>query len=279
MPHLPNSNTEEAKPLTRGEKIFDWLTYGGIAGVGTFLLTIPVAYWAKYGKGAARFEGATKWLQKQGLSAQTAEQMMMTNATMQGGNLTVLPVKWMEDNKIACIQKINDIIGDPTDVAALEKEDKQSWSSIIKARVMAWLVVFTSLKGAAHVIGGDKFAAFEDAFAKNIVCKPLGAQTHINGKETKPFRYGKIAAIDTFATTAATILLFIGSRMFAHWERKEEPQPAETAPVHPPIPIQPEIKPDVYRPNETVAKILKEKPSETFAALAKKQAASATLAI
>ena len=36
--------------VSKGERLFDWITYGGMAGLGTFLITIPIAFHAKYGK-------------------------------------------------------------------------------------------------------------------------------------------------------------------------------------------------------------------------------------
>jgi len=203
--------------VSLGEKIFDWMTYGGIAGVGTFLITIPITYWAKYGKGAAHFHKTAQNLEKMGMSATSADQAVMTTALMQGGNLALFPVKWAEDNKVAIVKTINDTLGEKTDIAALEAEDRQTWGSIIKARMVAWLAVFTSFKASAAVIGGDKFAAFEESFARSVVCKPFGKATHVNGAETKAFRYGKIAALDLFATAAASALLYAGSRFFAHY--------------------------------------------------------------
>ena len=234
-----NESKEKSLTISRGEKIFDWLVYAGIAGVGTFLLTLYTTHWSKYGGGAKYFNSGSNWLIKKGLTPQSAEELLMSTALMQGGNLAVLPVKWAEDNKIACIQAIDKVIGEKTDVSALEAEDKQSWSSILKARVLAWTTVFLSLKTAGHILGGDKFEAFKEGFSKHIVCNPLGKATHHLGKETNAFRYGKIAALDVFATAAASTLLYVGSRIFAHWERQKEeaqqtahiaPHPAESHP-------------------------------------------------
>ena len=33
---------------SRGERAFDWITYGGFAGVGTFVVTVPFAYLLKH---------------------------------------------------------------------------------------------------------------------------------------------------------------------------------------------------------------------------------------
>ncbi|MDX1974230.1 MAG: hypothetical protein SFT92_00995 [Rickettsiales bacterium] len=190
--------------VSRREKIFNWLTYGGIAGLGTFLVTIPTTYWAKYGGGANLFKAAAKELERTGFHPETAEQIVTTTALMQGGNITLFPVKFMEDHKAEIIGK------DPA-----KEQNKQDWTSLIKARLVAWGAVFASFKGVAKLIGGDKLTAFEEKFAKHVVCDPLGKATHIAGAETKLYRYGKIAALDVFATVAASTLLYMGSRLFA----------------------------------------------------------------
>lgn len=209
---------DKNKPLSRGEKIFDWLTYGGIAGVAVFIATIPTTYWAKYGGGSKYFKAFSNGLQKLGMSSRSAEDAALTTGLGIGGTLMLLPVKLAEDNKIAAIEKIDKIMGDSTNVAELENEDKQSWGSIIKARAVAWLTVFSSFKIAGMTLG-DKLGHFEEAVGKKT-CAMLGKPTHIAGQETKAFRYGKIAALDVFATTAASILLFVGTRFFA--KKKKE---------------------------------------------------------
>jgi hypothetical protein len=211
---------EQIKPKSRGERLFDWLVYGGIGGVGTFIITIPIAFWAKYGRGAERFEQTTEWMIKKGLSEQRAEQVMNASATMQGGNVMVFPIKWAEDNKVALVTKLNDMLGEKTDVAALKSEDKQTWGSIVKARMLAWVTVFTGFEIAANTLGGKSLDNFEKGFAK-IACDTLGKETHIGGKETRAFKYGRIAALDVFATAAASVLLYFGSRFFAHMKYRQ----------------------------------------------------------
>jgi len=215
------------KVMSKGERLFNWLTYGGVAGIGTFIFTVPIAYWAKYGGGAEGFKWAGKVLRKTGISESTAEHALMTTATMQGGNATIPFVKVMENYKPALVEKFNSLLGEKDEAEEIKKEPKQTWGSLIKARIfMAWLPVFLSFKGAAMLLGENKFTAFNEAFAKHVVCKPMGKLTHINMngamQETKIFRYGKIAALDVFATTAAAVLLFIGSRIFAERKRKKD---------------------------------------------------------
>lgn len=264
MDKKPPVEDSKRPPASRGERIFDWLVYGGIAGIGVFLATIPTTYWAKYGGGAKYFKRGSHKLESLGLSAKTAEDMMMSTALMQGGNLAVFPVKWAEDNKVAMVTKINDMIGEKTDIAALENEDRQTWGSILKARVAAWLTVFTGFKIVGHTVGSGKLAAFEESFAKNV-CGMLGKATHMHGQETKIFRHGKIAALDVFATAASSTLLYVGSRVFAHWERQRTE--AVCANAAPDIPAHSEN--DAMPTSQAAQKILASKaPAKDFASAA-----------
>jgi len=207
---------------SKGERWFNGITYGGIGGVLNFVLTIPIAYKAKYGGWAKNFVAAAKKLEKSGLSPHTTEHVLMTTATMQGGNITVIPVKLLEDHKPEIVEKLNNMLGDKSGDASVDKENEQSWGSLVKARIlMAWLPVFVSFKAAGKIFGEEKFLEFQDKFSEHVICAPLGQPTHTLGmkkiveNETKLFRVGKIAALDVFASTAAAALLYIGSRFFA----------------------------------------------------------------
>jgi len=215
---------------SKGERLFDWLTYGGIGFLGVFAAGIPIGYWGKYGKGAGMFHSGAKSLEKLGMSAKSAEDAMMTSVLMQPGNIALLPIKLMENNKPHLVDKFNDMLGEKSSDASVEKDPQQTWGSLIKSRLAAWLAVYAGFRGGAMMFGGENFAKFENKFAEYIVCNPLGKPTHIPGmekiaaNETKLFRYGKIASLDVFATAAATILLYVGSRFFAkrndQWEAK-----------------------------------------------------------
>ncbi|MBV8939500.1 MAG: hypothetical protein JO089_06645 [Alphaproteobacteria bacterium] len=225
--NLPSSASGES----RGEKLFDWLTYGGFAGVATFLLSLPLGYWARYSPSG---EQAIRWtaghLGKAGLSLHAAEDVVMTTALMQGGNVALLGVKAMENRKPQLVTALNRHLGEKADELAadeitVEKEPKQTWASLSKSRLIAWAAVFASLRGAAHVLGKERFDRFEEAFATHAVCGPLRRATHVNGKETTLFKLGRIGATDGFATAAAAGLLYVGSRVFA--EKIEEDSPAK----------------------------------------------------
>lgn len=232
---------------SKGEKLFDLLTYGGIGFLGVFAAGIPLGYWAKYGGGSGMFKRTAQSLEKSGLSKHAAEDFVMTSVLMQPGNLGLIPIKAMENHKPELVEKFNNMLGDKSSDASIDNDPKQTWISLAKSRAVAWLAVFTGFRGAGMIIGEEKFEKFSNSFAENIVCKPLGKPTHTPGlakiaaNETKLFRYGKIAALDVFATAAATALLYAGTKFFSkpnpQWHPKyldskaKEPQatPQQTA--------------------------------------------------
>jgi hypothetical protein len=202
-----------------GEKIFDWVVYGGISGLGVFIATLPLTFSAKYGKAKALFEKGTKYLEHTPLSGETVERIMDTTALSMSGNISIIPIKFAEDRKKSIVGKINKMLGGDANAPISNEKHPQTWGSLIKGRVLAWVAVFAGFKTAVELLGKERFENYENAFAENIVCKPLGKPTHIGEKifknETKAFRYGKIAALDIYATIAATSLLYLGSRLFA----------------------------------------------------------------
>ncbi len=209
--------------MSKGEKLFDWLTYGGFAGAVTFALGMPFGYFTRYSKGG---EAIHKWAvshsRQLGMSVEATEDAVMNTALMQGGNVMLLPVKMMEDHKPQLVAKFNKMLGDDSGDCSVKDEPKQTWGSLLKSRVfLAWTPVFLALRGTAMLGGKESFNNFEKDFSKNIVCDPLGLPTHVNGQETKAFRLGRIAAIDVFATAAAATLLYIGSRMFARQNKEK----------------------------------------------------------
>lgn len=248
QPHPQHDPAAEQKALftskSKGERLFDTITYGAINGVGTFIATIPLAASLKYGKGAGLTKWGTKSLLKTGMPSGIAEEMINTTALMQGGNLAIIPVKMMENYKPQIVDKLNDMLGDKSGKASVQDDHKQSWMSLIKGRAVAWAAVFTGFRATAMIAGAEKIQAFDNKFSE-ICCKILHKPTHVFGAdtkaftlaqaetkaaslagtesiaarlanaETKAFRYGKIGAMDVFATAAATVILYVSSRYFA----------------------------------------------------------------
>lgn len=212
------NENKQSPAVSRGERIFDWITYGGIAGIGTYLLSIPMGYGIRHVESLKpTIEWASKGLQKIGFTKTAARDVVMTTALMQGGNATIPFVKAMEKHKPELVCELNKKLGDSCDIETIKEEPKQTWGSLVSSRLIAWAAVFASLKGTGMLIGDKRFEQFEETFSKKLFCNPFKSPTHIEGRETTRFKVGKIAAIDFFATIASTVLLYVGSKSIARF--------------------------------------------------------------
>lgn len=240
-PDRPTHRDDAPHIRSRGEKWFDWITYGGLAATATFLLTVPLTYFLKYGGGKPIHAWCTRNIKSlldrpsitagmnrifgAGDNAKRAEDITMTTNLMMGGNLMMIPVGIMEKFKTPIVDESNQWLGDPTPKEHVEEVPQQTWWSIIKARGVAWLTVFASFKFAGKFFG-NTLATFEKETA-DLLCRVTGkpTQTLVNGEmvPSKTYRYGQIGALDIFATIAATVLLYVGGHFFARKqeERKE----------------------------------------------------------
>ena len=248
---------EDKKHESKGDKLFDGLVYGWLNNVGTFVLTLVSTYWLKHGGGSGPVNHASQKLGEalskvkvgKGNLGEHTNNIVMTTLLGIGGSLMIVPIKLLEDSRKTIVNGFNKTLGDKTDPSQLKEAPKQSWGSLLLGRVTAWCMVFASITGVSRIVGVDKksglhnFERFENWFAKTVT-ELLGRPTHTmmqNGKqvavvdkalqtaanESKTFKYGKIGAIDLFATVMATALLFVSSRAFArHGEQKHEEKEA-----------------------------------------------------
>ena len=217
------------KHKSKGDRVFDWLVYGGLAGVGTFVATVPLAYMFKYTKTGAKYsEGLANVLHKASekiapnvLSKKVAEDAVMTTSLMMGGNAMLIPIGYAEKHKVQTVSGLNTILGDPTPPEQIEHETKQTWGSLIKARLTAWGAVFGALFTASSLFP-KSFTMFENEFAERV-CQVFKKPTEVIKEgvhvPSRTFLLGKISALDVFATAAAATLLYVAGHSFA---RKRE---------------------------------------------------------
>ncbi len=211
---------------TRGDVLFDRWLYGGLNGVGTFLLTLPLAYWGDHGGGKATFQKFSNFLKERTpLSEQTAKTVVRATTLGLGGTVMVIPVRMIEGIRTPIVQALNRRYGSPEDQAVgAQVVAPQTWGSQLKGRAVAWTVVFGSFKAIEGIGFGKKMEQFEHWVAEHIICKALKQPLRdAMGNESKAFRYGKLAALDAFATAAAAMLFYTGTRFFAS-HRSEEKQ-------------------------------------------------------
>lgn len=235
------SNSEPTEQLvktpvkSRGDKVFDWFVYGGMNFVGTFVLTIPLAYWAMHGKGKPFFDKLGEGVKNLGLPPGAADKVVTTSALFLGGSVMVAPVRLAESMRTSIVSALN---RNEKPLGASEepyRHPPQTWGSLIKGRLLAWAAVFSSLQAIKWVGYGEALGKFEHRVAEKSMklfkkqsytlpaedvtaLKALGtkeALETLEHAETKAYKYGKLAALDVFATAAATMLLYVGSRFFA----------------------------------------------------------------
>jgi hypothetical protein len=212
-----------------GDKKFDRWLYAGLNGVGTFVVTVPLAYWAAYsnnGGKAKLLEKATTGIEKVGVGKGFAERFAMMLATSLGGWAMVAPTWVAEHFRKPIVAKLNE--GQPkADADHPYKEiPKQTIGSLLRGRLLAMATVTASFWTAEHFFR-DHFKAFEEKVGQQAV-DWFGKYAKNDNQLIKIRRYGEISALDVFATTAATILLYVGSRFFARHRKHPLPGDAET---------------------------------------------------
>ncbi|MFM9890030.1 MAG: hypothetical protein ACKVOE_05210 [Rickettsiales bacterium] len=213
----------DAEPIARkskGEKLFDWLVYGGINYLGTFALTVVVADWLQtHAWGRAVCDWGKRGLLKAKFSEGVADAAVTTSILMQGGTLMLLPVHWLEKRRTGIVAWFNEKFGDTTDRTMIAQEvPEQTWGSLVKGRLVAWAVVFSAMFGAEWALK-DNFKAFS-ANTGSWVAKQFGVPAAARNESSLLYRYGKLGALDAFATLASSVILYASSKFFA--QRREE---------------------------------------------------------
>ena len=177
-----------------------------------------------------------------------------TTLTMWGGNLFAPVLKALENRKEDIVTYFNKRNGKPGEVEAgherLKDLPKQNWMDIIKGRFVGWFIVAGSFISAYEIFGKnkttgvDRFDQYESWFGrkmagltqsgKEILKSPLqeGLEEH------NAYRFGKIVALDFFATSAAILIWNAISRSsakkrMAHHALRDEAHAQEIG--HPPI--------------------------------------------
>ena len=225
-PNMPRE--QEKRRLPRGEKVFDALVYGPMNIIGTFLATMPLAWSLEHGLGGKPFDTVKNFLTSRlKINDNITRKALTTTTTWMGGNAMLLMVKAAENNKDNIVAGINRMSGDTTQGPPVLAEPRQDWGSLIKGRLLAWVVVFSSFLGFEQIVGAKAMGKMEEGFAHKL-CDKFGwakeEKVMIDGqlktRPTRAFGYGKIMTFDIFATIAGGALLYVGSRAFA--KRREE---------------------------------------------------------
>jgi hypothetical protein len=172
----PRQTVAPRKP-SKGESAFDWLIYGGIAGVGTFFLTIAMAYVVKY-------KGGDAWVAKQLQKAKIdpdgiAGTAINVTTLMHGGNILAVPVYFAEKNREDIVDKLNYALGDKTPKEEIEPKPKQTVLSVFTSRIVAWCAVFVGWVSAETAFP-KSFKTFQDEVGRSFA-KLMGSSQYRTG--------------------------------------------------------------------------------------------------
>lgn len=166
-----------------------------------------------------------------------AKSIATTTILVHGGNLYIPVYKAIQDRKENIVDTVNERWGKPGEVEAgkerLKHQTKETWGDVIKGRFAAWGIVFASFFGADMLAGRDmkdshqryRFDKFEDKFGRWVAGFTKGGEEIAKVPMTdvlpealaanKTYRFGKILALDIYATTAAIAIWTAISRVSA----------------------------------------------------------------
>ncbi len=150
---------------TRGERLFNQLTYTGVGFFGVTAVSVLLTWILRdHPRTSPHYE---QFVQKISARFPKFEQAINSNATIAtlfaGGTLvSVLPVKWLEDNKARLVKKFDrmyygedGVANNPDVVAAheaMESMPKQTWGSVFFSRIFA----FAATLGTSLLLGSNK---------------------------------------------------------------------------------------------------------------------------
>jgi len=149
----------KSEDMSKGEKAFDWAVYKGMNFWLNLGISMVITDFFTHGRGKPMFDKgvtrASKTLQSTGLNEKGSEWLsriaLGTFSLNSGGNLLVIPLKYLEDNKRKVVHWINkNIYKDPQlapdghaetpeEIHIVEEQPPQSWGHIIWRRVQGFL--------------------------------------------------------------------------------------------------------------------------------------------
>lgn len=279
LPSFFKKETDSAEPAkTGGERFYDALQFV-IGKVAIIAATAWLANVAKYGKDQYRgvpnylkhFQGwfhdklLTNKLYPMAEKGETAIRLAgaaaNTMVTFHGGNAFAPIMQSMENSHEKIANAYNRRFGTPEDVEItherLKDKPQQNWCDIAKGRIAAWAVVFSAFMGADALIGKDKatgmykfdkyeesfgrkFAGFMNKGGKDIAKVPVGVALSKAQDASKMYRFGKILALDMYATSAALLVWNFVSRLSAE-KRQAKKEPAAEPCVSAPATEEPQL--------------------------------------
>lgn len=255
--HPAPASDEKTKHAAReklpAEKKFDQWVYGGISYAAQAGTGILLTHWIREGSGRKYFDKMAEWAGKAVIGKITgktgaaatreADAWIVVSTMIMVGNAFLLPVKWLENHKPHYVRQINASINAAREergetirpeektkqeelLHQLEREPKQSWSSILGGRTFGLGAVYATL----YAIGQKNNQWGENQFAGAVktTLDTVGLKSIAESKMTDG--YSRIAFYDFFYSMVSAGGLYVYSH-FLHPHKKSTP---ETSPATPP---------------------------------------------
>lgn len=212
---------------------------------------------------------------------------------MHGGNAFIIPMKWFEDNKKKIVAYFNKNYGKDgeEDIGnkRLQHEPKQTWGDVIKGRFSAWGLVFSAFVSFDFLLGKSKkngdhdgmyyLDQYEEKFGrwlagftksgKEIATYPVRHELPSSLARNSTYRFGKILALDFFATAISIMTWDFISKVSAkkrreeHLETLRELQSTGVLPANQAIPNAPDLSDSERNEAGSRRGILTKTPSAT----------------
>lgn len=222
--------------------------------VGTFISSGLIAFGILENKWYQ--ENATAKMEKWKLfgkefGKQGAKDFNNTFWLMQGGNLMLIPMHYLEKHKKSIVQFFNKKFGNTEEIEAYELRHRDtpkiSWGDFIKGRLVAFGVVWGSFTLAGKFMGkhmdafekgtGERFAKAlkKEAYEKTpdgSIRMDIDAQGNEFKVPTTANKIGRMFSMDAFATATAVGVLDIAAGFFSRHKQKDKIEPSQpTAPA------------------------------------------------
>lgn len=247
----------QERPRSLGERMFDYITYGGI-GFGLNLgLSVLITDYFTHGNGEKLLQQLTKKSTGaiHGVSGiapkkleNTVYSFWKTNLLMSGGHVVMIPIKLMEDSKRHMVHRLNLMLGvdqpilkngEIVPVSSLSEDElphlsedqpKQSWLRTAYRRVLG----ISATMALGTMMGKQRMHDVEDVLTDKLILPSMRAtpiKSVQNIAENERFqRYAKLVSLDQFFTVITSGIAYITNGAKKH-EGGDLP-PLEPAPEY-----------------------------------------------
>lgn len=233
---LPERDPNRKK--SGGEVLFDRAVYNGIGfgvnEVSSLWITDQFMHgkpkWYLGGKAFSEhgFSAASDWIAKTfKMPKAKAGNTLLMATLLSGGTLLVLPMRYLEENKISLTKKANHFLdwikGNKLSKEEVETRDKeveqavacspqQGWGSLLAGRAVA---MFASWATGSFLIGkknNDKIMDFSEKHISNAA-KAVGLEKWSKSDVFK--RYARLIGVETYSCAESSAVLEVASKFFA----------------------------------------------------------------